>query len=59
MEPIIKVEHLSKRYQIGARLKSYATLRETIAGTARASLKSCAATTHRAKRTKRCGRFVT
>ena len=39
MEPIIKVEHLSKRYQIGARLKSYATLRETIAGTARASLK--------------------
>jgi homopolymeric O-antigen transport system ATP-binding protein len=36
MRPIIKVEHLSKRYHIGARRASYATLRDSIAGTLRA-----------------------
>jgi lipopolysaccharide transport system ATP-binding protein len=30
MKPIIKVEHLSKQYQIGARQTSYSTLRESI-----------------------------
>jgi homopolymeric O-antigen transport system ATP-binding protein len=36
MRPIIKVEHLSKQYRIGARQASYATLRDSIAGTLRA-----------------------
>jgi lipopolysaccharide transport system ATP-binding protein len=30
MKPIIKIENLSKRYQLGTRRTSYATLRETI-----------------------------
>jgi lipopolysaccharide transport system ATP-binding protein len=36
MRPIVNVEHLSKRYRIGARQSSYATLRDSIAGTLRA-----------------------
>jgi lipopolysaccharide transport system ATP-binding protein len=36
MRPIVKVEQLSKRYRIGARRASYATLRDSIAGTLRA-----------------------
>jgi lipopolysaccharide transport system ATP-binding protein len=32
MKPIIKVEHLSKKYRIGVNQPSYGTLRDTIAG---------------------------
>ena len=39
MKPIIKVENLGKRYRIGAQQASYATLRDTIAGMARAPLR--------------------
>jgi lipopolysaccharide transport system ATP-binding protein len=39
MRPIIKVEDLSKRYRIGARLESYPTLRDALAGAARAPLR--------------------
>jgi lipopolysaccharide transport system ATP-binding protein len=39
MRPIIKVEDLSKQYRIGARQKSYATLRGALAGAARSPLK--------------------
>jgi lipopolysaccharide transport system ATP-binding protein len=34
--PIVKVEHLSKRYQIGTRAASYATLRESLTNAVRA-----------------------
>src|SRR5262249_46930084 len=33
MRPIIKGEHLSKRYRIGARQASYATTRDSVSGT--------------------------
>ena len=39
MRPIIKVEDLSKRYRIGARPASYSTLRDALAGAARAPLR--------------------
>ena len=39
MKPIIKVENLGKRYSIGAQHASYATLRDTMAGMARAPLR--------------------
>src|SRR5947209_16183169 len=39
MNPIIKVENLSKQYRIGARQARYATLRESIVGTVRAPFK--------------------
>jgi lipopolysaccharide transport system ATP-binding protein len=38
MRPIIKVENLSKRYRIGARSESYATLREALSGAVKAPL---------------------
>jgi homopolymeric O-antigen transport system ATP-binding protein len=40
VNPIIKVEGLSKRYRIGAQQAAYSTLRESLAGAARASLRS-------------------
>jgi lipopolysaccharide transport system ATP-binding protein len=39
MKPIIKVEHLSKRYRLGAQVESYSTLRDTLAGFLRAPFK--------------------
>src|SRR5688500_5479078 len=36
MKPIVKVEHLSKQYQMGAREAAYGTLRESIVDLARA-----------------------
>jgi lipopolysaccharide transport system ATP-binding protein len=39
MKPIIKVEGLGKRYQIGAQQTPYGSLRETLAGAVRAPLK--------------------
>ena len=39
MKPIVKVEHLSKRYRLGAQAGSYSTLRDTLAGFFRAPLK--------------------
>lgn len=39
MKPIIKVEHLSKQYHIGARQESFPTLRDRIAGAVRAPIK--------------------
>jgi lipopolysaccharide transport system ATP-binding protein len=39
MKPIIKVENLGKRYRIGAKQVTYATLRDTVAGMARAPLR--------------------
>jgi lipopolysaccharide transport system ATP-binding protein len=39
MRPIIKVENLSKRYQIGARPESYPTLREALTGMLKAPFK--------------------
>jgi lipopolysaccharide transport system ATP-binding protein len=39
MKPIIKVENLGKKYQIGLRQESYVTIRETVAGALRAPLK--------------------
>ncbi|HMF54722.1 MAG TPA: ABC transporter ATP-binding protein [Pyrinomonadaceae bacterium] len=39
MKPIIKVEHLGKRYRIGAQATPYGSLRETLAGAARAPLR--------------------
>jgi lipopolysaccharide transport system ATP-binding protein len=39
MPPIIKVEKISKQYQVGARDAGYSTLRETLVSTARAPLK--------------------
>jgi lipopolysaccharide transport system ATP-binding protein len=39
MQPIIKVEHISKRYQIGAREEGYKTLREAIVSAARSPFK--------------------
>ena len=38
MTPIVKVENLSKRYQIGTRAASYATLRESLTNVVRAPL---------------------
>lgn len=35
MKPIVKVEGLSKQYRLGARIASYATLRENLTGLAR------------------------
>ncbi|MEK7723713.1 MAG: ATP-binding cassette domain-containing protein, partial [Acidobacteriota bacterium] len=40
MKPIIKVENLSKRYQLGNRQNSYSTLSESIINTLRSPLKS-------------------
>ncbi|MDT5060832.1 MAG: lipopolysaccharide transport system ATP-binding protein [Acidobacteriota bacterium] len=39
MKPIIRVEKLSKRYRIGARQESYATLRDALSGALRAPLR--------------------
>jgi len=39
MKPIIKVEQLAKSYRIGARQPAYGTLRDTISGAMRATLK--------------------
>ncbi len=39
MKPIIRVENLSKRYQLGGEQKPYATLRESLIETARKPLK--------------------
>lgn len=39
MKPIIKVENLSKRYRLGTRQSSYATLRESIVQAARSPLR--------------------
>ena len=39
MKPIIKVEHISKQYQLGLRQQPYQTLREALAGAWRAPLK--------------------
>src|SRR4030095_12566115 len=39
MKPIIKVENLGKRYRIGARQATYATLRDTLSDMARAPLR--------------------
>ncbi len=39
MPPIIKVDNLSKRYRLGARAASYATLRESLGGALRAPLR--------------------
>lgn len=39
MQPIIKVEHISKRYRIGAREEGYQTLREAIVSGARSPFK--------------------
>ncbi|MDQ6654144.1 MAG: ABC transporter ATP-binding protein [Acidobacteriota bacterium] len=38
MSPVIRVEHLSKKYRIGASQAPYATLRETLVGAVRAPL---------------------
>ena len=35
MKPVVKVENLSKRYEIGALQGSYSTLRETLSGAIR------------------------
>ncbi|HSS20787.1 MAG TPA: ABC transporter ATP-binding protein [Pyrinomonadaceae bacterium] len=40
MEPVIKVEGLSKKYQIGAHRASYSTLRDALAQWARAAMQS-------------------
>ena len=39
MNPIIKVENLSKQYRIGAARASYSTLRESLMATVRAPLR--------------------
>ncbi len=39
MKPIVKVQGLSKQYRLGTRKESYATLRDTIVGAARAPLR--------------------
>jgi len=39
MRPIVKVENLSKQYRIGVRAESYPTLRDALAGAARAPLR--------------------
>ncbi len=39
MRPIIKAEHISKQYQVGARDTAYGTIREALVGAARAPLK--------------------
>src|SRR3954469_11478249 len=38
MKPIVKVQGLSKQYRLGTRKESYATLRDTIVGAAKAPL---------------------
>jgi len=38
MRPIVKVENLSKQYRLGAQVESYSTLRDVLAGAARAPL---------------------
>jgi lipopolysaccharide transport system ATP-binding protein len=40
MKAIVKVEHLGKRYRLGARQAAYGTLRETLSGIARAPLRA-------------------
>ncbi|MDT4898860.1 MAG: lipopolysaccharide transport system ATP-binding protein [Acidobacteriota bacterium] len=39
MKPIIKIEHLGKRYRIGAQQAAYGSLRDTLAGAFRAPLR--------------------
>lgn len=40
MKPIIRVEHISKRYHLGARQQAYQTLREALAGAWRSPLRN-------------------
>src|ERR1051325_3498873 len=40
MKPIIKVEHVSKRYRLGVRAEQFPTLRDALVGAARAPLRA-------------------
>jgi lipopolysaccharide transport system ATP-binding protein len=40
MKPIIKVEHVSKRYRLGVRAEQFPTLRDALAGAARSPLRA-------------------
>lgn len=54
----IRIEHLTKQYQIGARVERYQTLRDSIANTARGALHPSRTLLHRRGRDERSRQFL-